>query len=90
MDSNADGNVTAAEMDAMYAQMKPGDTSGPKMSSAEKIKTVDTNNDGAITVAEHESGSRAMFDKMDTNRDGNLSAEEVSAGHVMTTSEGTQ
>lgn len=90
MDSNADGNVTAAEMDAMHAQMKPGDTSGPKMSSAEKIKTIDTNNDGAITAAEHESGSRAMFDKIDTNRDGNLSADEVSAGHATTTGERTQ
>jgi Ca2+-binding EF-hand superfamily protein len=90
MDGNADGNVTAAEMDAMHAQMKPGDTSGPKMSSAEKIKTIDANNDGAITAAEHEAGSRAMFDKMDTNRDGSLSAEEVSAGHAKMTSEGTQ
>ena len=51
------------------------------MSSAEKIKTIDTDGDGAITAAEHEQGSRSMFTKMDANGDGNLSAEEMQAGH---------
>ena len=81
MDADHDGKVTAAEMDAIHAQMKPDDTSGPKMSSAEKIKTIDTDHDGAITAAEHEAGSRAMFAKMDSNGDGNVSAAEMQAGH---------
>ena len=81
MDADRDGKVTASEMDAMHAQMKPGDTSGPRMSSAEKIKTIDADHDGALTAAEHEAGSRAMFDKMDTNRDGSLSAAEMESGH---------
>src|SRR6188472_1056674 len=41
MDADHDGRVTASEMDAMHAQMKPADTAGPTMSSAEKIKTID-------------------------------------------------
>jgi Ca2+-binding EF-hand superfamily protein len=81
MDADHDGRVTASEMDAMHAQMKPADTAGPTMSSAEKIKTIDTNGDGVLTASEHEAGARAMFAKMDANGDGSLSAEEIRSGH---------
>jgi Ca2+-binding EF-hand superfamily protein len=87
MDANHDGKVDAAEMDAMHAQMKPADHSGPTMSSADKIKTIDTNNDGVITAAEHEAGSRAMFAKMDADGDGNLTSTEMQAGHQKMMSE---
>jgi Ca2+-binding EF-hand superfamily protein len=79
LDADGDGRVTAAEMDAAHSGA--GGTAAPTMSSAEKIKTIDTDGDGAITVAEHEKGSRGMFTKMDVNGDGNLSAEEMQAGH---------
>jgi hypothetical protein len=51
------------------------------MSAADKIKTIDVNGDGAISAAEHEAGSRAMFTKMDADHDGKLSAAELQAGH---------
>jgi hypothetical protein len=79
MDADGDGRVTAAEMDTAHSSAGGG--AAPKMSSAEKIKTIDTDGDGAITAAEHEKGSRGMFTKMDANGDGNLSAEEMRAGH---------
>jgi len=79
LDADADGRVTAGEMDAAHSSA--GGSAAPTMSSAEKIKTIDTDGDGAITAAEHEKGARGMFTKMDANGDGNLSAEEMQAGH---------
>ena len=58
---------------------KPGKD---EMSSADKIKAIDTNGDGQISLAEHEAGSDAMFTKMDTDGDGFLSASECAAGHA--------
>jgi Ca2+-binding EF-hand superfamily protein len=46
-----------------------------------RIKMIDTDSDGAITAAEHEAGSKKMFEKMDKDHDGKLSAAEVQAGH---------
>jgi Ca2+-binding EF-hand superfamily protein len=57
-----------------------GKSDRPK-SSASKIKMIDTDGDGAITAAEHEAGSRKMFDKMDKDHNGRLSAAEIQAGH---------
>ena len=55
--------------------------SGNKMSSADKIKVVDTNGDGILSAQEHEAGSQRMFAKMDADHDGALSAAEIDAGH---------
>jgi Ca2+-binding EF-hand superfamily protein len=52
------------------------------MSSAEKIKAIDTNGDGALSAEEHAAGSKMMFDKMDTDKDGYLSKAELEAGHA--------
>ena len=82
MDANNDGKVTAAEMDAYHAA-KMGGKAGDKMkmTSAEKIKKVDTDGDGAISAAEHDAASTQMFTKMDANGDGNVTAAEMKAGH---------
>jgi Ca2+-binding EF-hand superfamily protein len=82
MDANQDGKVTASEMDAAHEKIsgnkpKPGD-----MTSAEKIKVVDTNGDGVLTAEEHAAGSKSMFDKMDADKDGFLSRQELEAGHA--------
>lgn len=76
MDSNKDGVVTADEMDKAHPHSHGG------MSSADKIKAVDTDGDGKLTAAEHTAGSSAMFDKMDTDHNGSLSLDEWSAGHA--------
>ena len=79
MDTNSDGKVTAAEMDAHHASRMKGEKM--KMSAADKIKKIDTDGDGAISAAEHDAGSAKMFTKMDANGDGNLTAAEMKAGH---------
>jgi Ca2+-binding EF-hand superfamily protein len=80
MDANKDGKVTAAEMDAAHERMGKKAHAG-EMSSAEKIRAIDTDGDGVLTADEHAAGSRKMFDMMDTNKDGFLSKSEMVAGH---------
>lgn len=53
------------------------------MSSAEKMKKIDTNGDGRISAAEHDAGSKMMFQKMDSNQDGFVTAAEMDAAHGM-------
>jgi Ca2+-binding EF-hand superfamily protein len=80
MDANKDGKVTAAEMDAAHERMGKKAHTG-EMSSTEKIRMMDTDNDGVLTADEHAAGAKMMFDKMDTNKDGFLSKSEMAAGH---------
>ena len=82
MDANADGQVTATEMDATYQRVTGKKARKTDMSSAEKIKVIDTDGDGILTAEEHAAGSRAMFEKMDTGKDGFLTKDELAAGHA--------
>ena len=82
MDASKDGKVTAAEMDAAHRKMTGRTPAKDEMSSDEKIKVIDRNGDGILTAEEHAAGSRMMFEKMDTNKDGFLSPAEVKAGHA--------
>ena len=52
-------------------------------SAAEKFRKMDTNGDGRMSSAEHDTAMRMMFTKMDTNRDGSVTAAEMEAGHKM-------
>ncbi len=89
MDANADGIVTADEMNAVHADKKSSKLKfwekkdGDGMSASEKISVIDTNGDGRISRSEHEAGSDKLFTKMDTNDDGFLSQDELEAGHQM-------
>jgi Ca2+-binding EF-hand superfamily protein len=86
MDANKDGKVTAAEMDAAHDEIagKAGKAhmKAPMMSSAEKIKVLDTNHDGVLSEEEHVAGAKMMFDKMDADKDGLLTKAEMEAGHA--------
>ena len=81
MDVNKDGTVTSGEMDAAHEKVAGQKATKADLSSAEKIKVVDTNGDGVLTAEEHAAGSKRMFDKMDMDGDGFLSKEELTAGH---------
>lgn len=78
MDTNHDNMVSAAEMDAHHkAKMK-----GAKdMSSAEKIRMLDTDKDGQLSMSEHDAGARTMFSRMDADGNGSLSKAEMHSGH---------
>ena len=97
IDANGDGKVTVAEMDAFHDKMDKKDKAKAvhnekaertAMSSAEKIKVIDTNNDGVLTEDEHVAGSKKMFEKMDTNGDGFLDRAEMKTGHEKLMSKG--
>jgi Ca2+-binding EF-hand superfamily protein len=83
MDSNKDGKVSETEMSSHHREMMGGHHSkGMKeMSSAEKIRSVDTNADGVLSAQEHAEASKSMFGKMDQDQDGVLTASEIEAGH---------
>lgn len=82
MDANHDGKVNASEMDAAHSS-KPNSSkpNSHEMSSAEKIKVVDANHDGVLTAQEHSDASKAMFEKMDEDKDGRLTLAEIQTGH---------
>lgn len=81
MDANADGKVTAAEMDAAHQRVTGKMARKTDMSSADKIKVIDTDSDGILTAEEHAAGSRSMSEKMDTDNDGYLTGTELAVGH---------
>lgn len=90
MDGNQDSRVTPVEMDAAQKTLKAADASHGRengkgtaeMSSIDKIKVVDKNGDGVLAAKEHEEGSKKMFSKMDADKDGFLTAAEITAGHA--------
>lgn len=82
MDADKDGKVTAAEMTASHKAVTGKAAKKSDMSSADKIKVVDSDGDGVLTAEEHATGSQAMFGKMDADKDGFLSKGEVAKGHA--------
>ena len=82
MDANKDGKVTAAEMTAAHQRVTGKKAQKSDMSSADKIKVIDTDGDGILTAEEHAAGSRSMFEKMDTDKDEFLTKSELAAGHA--------
>ena len=76
VDTNRDGTLSAAEIEAC-AELKKD------KSAAQNVRSVDQNNDGLVTKAEHDASCGSMFDKLDTNSDGYVSEGELSGGHAM-------
>jgi Ca2+-binding EF-hand superfamily protein len=72
MDANHDGKLTADER----AQRRAGAEDAG--SHRRGMASMDADNDGAMTRAEHAAGAQAMFDRMDANHDGKLAADEMS------------
>lgn len=87
MDTNHDGQVSLAELTAIYAldagQAVPTDRTGANGLAAEIMAKYDTNHDGQLSATEQAAGDEAMFMKLDTNHDGWLSQTECEAGVKM-------
>ncbi len=71
MDGDRDGVVTAEEMESNAP------ASAQSLSAQARIKAVDRNGDGKLSVQEHAAGSRDMFGKMDGDQDGHLTQREI-------------
>ena len=73
LDTNKNGQITREEFMAFDHGAKRGGKDGGMM------KMADANNDGRITQAEMTSAVLAHFDMADTNKDGQVSADEHKA-----------
>lgn len=76
MDTNKDGSITAAEIDASHGAESLAWASH-RTSSVEKLKQLDSDRDGALTRAEYAEGSQKMFIKLDADGNGTLTANEM-------------
>lgn len=80
IDTNKDGYISKEEMQAHHKMMREKHQN----TMQERWKLADKDGDGMLTKAEAESGDMPRlvrdFDKLDKNKDGKLSHEEVEAG----------
>lgn len=90
LDADRDGFVTATEMDAAHEGMDKRDGMEHEMSSADKIKAIDSDGDGKLSAAEHATGSQNMFARSDASGDGMVDAAEMKAAReaMMTKKDG--
>jgi Ca2+-binding EF-hand superfamily protein len=70
LDTNKDGSLSFAEFSAV-ATVKPSQT------PAQMISAMDTNKDGKVSPAEFQAQRLALFDKVDANHDGTVTADEM-------------
>jgi Ca2+-binding EF-hand superfamily protein len=79
LDTNKDGKISKAEMNAMQAMMgqRAGGAAGGGDRMAAMFDKLDTNKDGVLSHAEIEAGAKRRFDMADTNHDGWLSKGEL-------------
>lgn len=81
-DTNKDGSLSRAEVEARMAKMKMGsgkslDATHAKRVAALFIARADTNKDGKVSRAESDALMGAVFSAYDTNRDGKVDGAEA-------------
>ncbi|HEY0712436.1 MAG TPA: hypothetical protein VGF45_07170 [Polyangia bacterium] len=85
MDANRDGKATAAEVDNAYRRMKGRRPSrsmkARNLNGADRVKLMDRDRDGAISVEEYTVDALVAFDKMDHDKDGVVTKAELAANH---------
>jgi hypothetical protein len=89
-DSNKDGRATHDEMMAFHGKMRAHDRGGDRgghggghagPGAKRGPMHLDSDGDGALTLAEAQSGIETHFAKIDSNRDGSVDAAEIRAAH---------
>jgi hypothetical protein len=92
-DSNKDGRATREEMMAFHGKMGGhhkgrrgdagghGDEGGHRDRAGKGPMHLDSDGDGALTLAEAQNGIEAHFAKIDSNRDGSIDEAEFRAAH---------
>jgi hypothetical protein len=76
MDKDKNGKITAAEIGSSHGAESIVWANQPE-SPAEKIRTLDANRDGALTVSEYSTGSQRMFHTLDVDGNGVLTPAEI-------------
>jgi EF hand len=89
-DSDKDGRVTHAEMRAFHGKMGGhhrgphggGHAGGPPKGGGKRGPMhLDADGDGALTLAETQSGIERHFGELDSNRDGSITEAEMRSAH---------
>jgi hypothetical protein len=76
MDKDKNGKISAAEIGASHGAESIVWANHPE-SPAEKIRELDANRDGVLTVAEYSAGSQRMFHVLDADGNGVLTPAEM-------------
>lgn len=76
MDKNGDGRITAAEINSSHGAESIVWANHPE-APAEKIRNLDTNRDGVLSVSEYSAGSQKMFRMLDVDGNGVLTPQEM-------------
>ena len=75
LDKDHNGQLSAAEFAQFHARP-------PAANGAPMLQHFDGNHDGAISLVEFRAGTLANFDRLDTDKDGVVTAAEMHAGGV--------
>ena len=76
MDKDKNGKITAAEIGASHGAESIVWANHPE-SPAERIRELDVNRDGVLTVSEYSAGSQRMFHVLDVDGNGVLTPSEM-------------
>jgi hypothetical protein len=79
MDKDKNGKITAAEISSSHGAESIVWANRPE-SAAEKIRNLDANRDGVLTVSEYSVGSQKMFHMLDVDGNGVLTPAEMMIG----------
>ena len=80
IDTDRDGNITAAELDAAQGSVSDRAGGSDAMNSAQKIRRFDNNGDGDVSWTEAADGARLRYRLMDNNHNGEVTPQEFAAG----------
>jgi EF-hand domain pair len=76
MDKDRNGKITRDEIEASHGAESIVWANHPE-SDVQKIRDLDTNHDGVLSVKEYSAGSQRMFDILDVDGNGVLTPEEM-------------
>lgn len=76
MDTDKDGKISAAEINSSHGAESIVWANHPE-SATDKIRSLDTNRDGVLTVSEYSAGSQKMFRVLDVDGNGVLTPSEL-------------
>ena len=74
LDTNRNGQLSRAEFAKLPVTAAP--------TSPATIMSFDTGRDGKVSLIEHRTATLANFDRLDTDKDGNVSPAEMKAGGI--------